>query len=559
MNLKNPIEVKTNYNFKVYRNGVLRQEVNTHNVICTIFYKKWGSHIWGPEINMCPLQVGSGVDIPSALDTSLTSLLWTINCDSSDLSYHLRETEDDVEWCQLTNKYTIPASTSYVGTIAECGLYSNGHNQCLITHSLLLDAEGNAISINKTDLDIVIIEVSIRFYFNNTEDIKVVPAQCTPFYRLFRSSDSSGTLGSYLTENVEALWSLRDPLTGNDMYPLSGNSAIATYFSTFLSTTLARSMDTSDSADRGLREVNVQGARLGSDFSSPGQHFIRGLRVGNMFIIPFPNEDIFPRYKIENMEVGIGDGITTEFVCPMNYFIEDTDEIYVDGILQVRGVDYTVECDNNNQMLPELMASNDAIITGPKFTLNSSCVQLPLFRAAITAPKIIHYYSSSNPINYSIDFDSSSPLFFDMEKEVKVNTFQIGKNYNYSSSGNIYYTLWASDDGEKYEELATIIKLDNTQAYKVTFDTVIKRYYKVTVSTASSYVSVGYIDPGSCSNYFMPKAIDKDELCLFGYVGHGIQFTNPPAEDAIITMSVYTDLPMKNENFVFDVNMKLTY
>ena len=40
MNLKSPIDVVTNYNFKVYRNGVLRQEVDTHNVICDWFWVK---------------------------------------------------------------------------------------------------------------------------------------------------------------------------------------------------------------------------------------------------------------------------------------------------------------------------------------------------------------------------------------------------------------------------------------------------------------------------------------------------------------------------------------
>ena len=560
MNLKSPVDVVTNYNFKVYRNGVLRQEVDTHNVICDWFWVKRSGKYDNTEIWTCPLCVGNGTDVtPTSTDATLKSQLWRVDCDSSATSYHLRESDDDVEWCQLTNKYTIPATASYVGTITECGLYGI-KNDCLTTHALLLDAEGNPISIDKTDLDLVKIEVSLRFYFNDSEDIKVYPAIQTPIwnnlYRGYVYLDWSGPhLAECLNENIEALWCVKDALLGKDLHPTPTRVHTPKWYSTYLSTVFARATDTSDSTSRGLREINVQGARLGTDFAPTGQHFIRGFRVANMFIIPLPNEKIFPRYEIKDMEVGIGDGTTTEFVCPMNYFIEDTDKVYLDGILQVRGVDYTLECDNNNQMLPELMASNDAIITGALNSDSNADVLLPLFRAALTDLKLNYsskYGIGGNVHSYVTHFSASQPILFDMEKEVKVNTFQIGKGY----ANNITYTLWASDDdGLTYTEVASITKTSNV-VYKVTFDTITARYFKVTSTKNSSGVGINYTDAG---NYSAPRAIDKDNLCLFGYVGHGIQFTNPPAADAIITMDASTDLPMKNENFVFDVNMKLTY
>lgn len=554
MNLKSPIDVVTNYNFKVYRNDVLRQEVNTHNVICDWFWVKRNGKTSSTEVWKCPLHVGNGTNVtPTSTDTALKSQLWGINCDNSATSYHLRESEDDVEWCQLTNKYTIPATASYVGTITECGLYGT-NNKCLTTHALLLDAEGNPISIDKTDLDLIKIEVSLRFYFNDSEDIKVYPANQTPIWNnLYGGTHLAGRLN----ENIEALWCVKDALLGKDLHPMPVRSgSTPSWYSTYLSTVFARNIDTSNSTDRVLREINVQGARLGTDFAPTGQHFIRGFRVANMFIIPLPNEKIFPRYEIKAMEVGIGNGTTTEFVCPMNYFIEDTDKVYVDGILQVRGVDYTLEYDNNNQMLPELMASNDAIITGALDSDSSAAnAYLPLFRAALTDLKITGtdaYGKNANAHSYVTHFSASQPILFDMEKEVKVNTFQIGKSH----ATKVTYTLWVSnDDGLTYTEVASITKTSRV-VYKVTFDTITARYFKVT----STKDSLGfYKGCDSAGSYSAPEAVDKDELCLFGYVGHGIQFTNPPAAGAIITMDASTDLPMKNENFVFDVNMKLTY
>lgn len=554
MNLKSPIDVVTNYNFKVYRNDVLRQEVNTHNVICDWFWVRRKGKESSAGVWECPLHVGNGTNVtPTSTDTALKSQLWGIDCDSSATSYHLRESVDDVEWCQLTNKYTIPATTSYVGTITECGLYGT-NNKCLTTHALLLDAEGNPISIDKTDLDLVKIEVSLRFYFNDSEDIKVYPANQTPIWNYLYGGVH---LAGCLNENIEALWCVKDALLGKDLHPMPiRNGSAPRWYSTYLSTVFARNKDTSDSTDRVLREINVQGARLGTDFAPTGQHFIRGFRVANMFIIPLPNEKIFPRYEIKDMEAGIGDGTTTEFVCPMNYFIEDTDKVYVDGILQVRGVDYTLEYDNNNQMLPELMASNDAIITGALDNdSNAANAYLPLFRAALTDLKLIGsdtYGKSGNAHSYVTHFSASQPILFDMEKEVKVNTFQIGKSH----ANKVTYTLWVSnDDGLTYTEVASITKTSSV-VYKVTFDTITARYFKVTSTKDSKGFYKGCNGAGS---YSAPGAVDKDELCLFGYVGHGIQFTNPPVAGAIITMDASTDLPMKNENFVFDVNMKLTY
>ena len=92
-----------------------------------------------------------------------------------------------------------------------------------------------------------------------------------------------------------------------------------------------------------------------------------------------------------------------------------------------------------------------------------------------------------------------------------------------------------------------------------------KQYFKVTVkyNSSDSNVSSGYTSGAfmnqSCSYYQLQSAIDPDTLWLLGYIGQGIVFTNPPAEGAVITMDASTDLPMKNENFVFDVDLTMTF
>ena len=565
INLQDHIKVVTNYNFKLLRNEVLLQEVNTHNILTDTFWSGSSDNSYRVTgIQSCAIKLGKGSGTPNTSDTDLFQPLWQKDKDSTSSSYHAKTSESNEEWIQLTNKYTFPANTTYVGTITECGLYETYRKLC--THALLLDAEGNPISIEKTDLDVLIIEVTIRLYFTENESIKMIRADHTPFWTHLFSGDSA-TACLHYTNNLEVLWSIQDSLNGNEMYLNNFSRGNAYEWNSYLSTAICNGKQNIPITTP--RELTFNAARLGTDWPVTGQHFIKGLRIMRSFIIPFPNTDIFPAYNITGMDVGIGDGETTEFICPMNYFVKDTDKIYIDGILQTRGVDYIVESDNNNQMLPELMACNDAIITGGYYDIDSSYnnnYHAPVFRAVLNATKLTGFssygfYAADNKATYATMFDKNRPLFIDMQKEVKVNTFQIGSSYNYSTSyEGVKYTLSYSDDGVDYVELATIIKTTNTVA-KVTFDTIIKRYFKVTieyVSNTSNVSSNAYSNTVESGSTYS-AAVDKNNLCLLGYVGHGIQFTNPPAEGAVITMDATTDLPMKNENFVFDATLRLSY
>lgn len=563
INLQDHVKVVTNYNFKLFRNEVLLQEVNTHNILTNPFWIGNSSYYYHDSgIQSCNIKLGSGSGTPTASDSDLFHPLWEKTKDSTSSNYHARTAESNEEWIQLTNTYTFPANTTYVGTITECGLYIFLKGLC--THALLLDAEGNPISIEKTDLDVLIIEVTIRLYFTENENIKMIRADHTTFWTHLFSNDSGGCIHN--NNDLEVLWSVQDSLDGNEMYLNSTSRGEAYNWNSYLSTAICNGKQSIPITTP--RELTFNTARLGTDWPVTGQHFIKGLRIMRSFIITFPNTDIFPAYDITGMDVGIGDGETTEFTCPMNYFVTDTDKIYIDDILQTRGVDYIVESDNNNQMLPELMACNDAIITGGYYQINeyNNNTYAPVFRAVLNATKLTGYTDSGfqqagNRATYVTMFDKDRPLFIDMQKEVKVNTFQIGSVYNYDTSyGGIKYTLSYSDDGVDYVELTTIIKTTNAVA-KVTFNTITKRYFKVAiehVSSTSNVSSGAYSNTVEASSAYS-EAVNKNNLCLLGYVGRGIQFTNPPAEGAVITMDATTDLPMKNENFVFDTTLKLSY
>ena len=72
----------------------------------------------------------------------------------------------------------------------------------------------------------------------------------------------------------------------------------------------------------------------------------------------FPNPDIFPNTTLSDMRVGTGDGVKVDFTPPLNLWVKDTERVFVDGVLQVRDVDYT--CDHRNN-LSELYSLNPSI------------------------------------------------------------------------------------------------------------------------------------------------------------------------------------------------------
>lgn len=558
-NLKDNLKVHTCYTFELMREGKCIQKEQTHNVLCKTLFNGGSS-----GLSSCQLYVGSGAGTPSYNDTALFNRLWNaaFSKDSADITYGDKTADTDA-FVKVALKYTIPATSTYVGNITECGLYSGG----LYSHAMLLDAEGNPITIEKTDLDILVVTVEVTFNCIETDTIKFVPMKYSPLCMAFKDD---GTLINWLNPRVAVLWSVEESKTAG-LFPTTWGGGSYGYKASYYTPANASHLPGATTSHAN-RVMKVSNARLGSTFPDNEQLFIKGLLVSNFFIIPFPNTDIFPVYTISNIDVGVGDGSATEFVCPLNYFMKDTDKVYINGVLKTRGVDYILDNENNNQAISTLMAANEAIITGGTASASYPC--LPVFRSVKTPAKVTGYsnygfYVAYNACNYPDSFSTEAPLFFDMQKDVRVNYLQIGAPYSGgTASGGVVYTVWYLDENEEWIECGKVSKPDNNNKVSVIFDTVTARYFKVTINYAtnptanltSNYYSA-YSSSSTCSSDGDGSAypIPLDKLCMLGYKGQGIVFTNPPAAGDIITMEADLDLPMKNGNFVFDVDLTLTY
>ena len=95
-----------------------------------------------------------------------------------------------------------------------------------------------------------------------------------------------------------------------------------------------------------------------------------------------------------------------------------------------------------------------------------------------------------------------------------------------------------SNDGEEWTDAGTVTIVNNVA--ELAFDTpVTARYWSFTISNRITGI--------------LFAAQGHDSLMAWGDT-KPITFTNPPAEGAVIKMNATVNCPMKNENFIIDVN-----
>lgn len=556
IDLRDCIKFDNTYHFKLIRDGKIIQEEITHNVVCKGFLGGDDDWVYGRN-----LFLGNGEGIPSYDDTSLFNIIWkTTNFSPKSQSFDSNVSDDGKEaYAANILKYVIPASSAYVGTITECGIgtwtdYGGNYIRELYTHALIYDAEGNPISIEKTDLDVLEIEVVLKVVAKENDILKLLPWEHNPLHHLFYSENESAKFQAVMKPRISAMLSSTLTKTGglySDFYH-SGSIFYAGYY--MKNYTDIKIPNKNATFNRDTKIMTIPSCRIGTTFEDDEQLFIKGLTICNAFYIPFPNNFIFPTYTIENIDVGTGDGEQSIFTCPLGYFVNHSEQIKIDGVLQQEGVDYIIE--ENSLRCSNLMASNEAVITGG-VSSDYASRYYPLFLSCKDFATSGNFDKNVGNIPYG--FNSAKPLFFDCLKPTRVNYFQMGKALN--SSGKFSF-FGRNSEEEDWNEIISF-NHNVSEISSLTFEEVNYRYYKVSTDRSS----VVEYNKNNNTNYhnksdsqYEPSCIfKKDELCMFGYKGRGIIFTNPPAAGSVITMSADTDLPMKNNNFVLDFAITLQF
>lgn len=491
-----------------------------HNIPCNYFYNLLSqdrhTSLYGDNYFLKKLLLGSGSAEPSATDTALTSQLFSVE---------FSEVTDQVMGADLlsagfTLKAVIPASSSYVGSIREVGIQSSNNQLC--THALLKDAEGQPITIEKTEIMQLTVLCTLTFTVTDA------PARFSvlPFFK-YRLEDptpyhiaySGGGTGNYV--NMQICSNRKEYLRVVD-----GKQIVYSPRSIF-SKNISNLPNTWNAT---TRKTTISGCRI---LATEGNtHYVHQIRIGGKLFcgISFPNATYFPLQVLADLPVGTGDGSNTDFNPPLAFWVKDTEEIFIDGVRQVRGVDYTCDYYNNLADLEELYPSNAALVIGGHPN---------------TGYNYCRFYKSDNTADfepsYSVTIKPEKPLIVELPIEddpardwtVDCWTMRTGSSSYAVKTMLVEY----SDDMEHWTEAGKITRSFYNNWQTLSFEAVKKKYWRFTMEAQNTVPANGL------------------HLQMYARrTGQPIRFTTAPPQGAVITMNATIDRPLKNDKHALDFN-----
>lgn len=509
------------------------------------------------------IRVGKGTAEPKVTDTSLGSALW-----SADASLSKFEWIGD-NAARVIATATFPATSSYVGNVTEVALYSCSaiydygykytQGPTMSTHALLTDSEGQPISFNKTDLDILKVTVVVELYLENVNADFTMFKHTHYVHNRLSPNANVGTGGIVDDYGYLHLFRFGHTIAGRNVIS-SSNSMTQLGNELEIRTGFSSSASTFDVANRTAYQTTAV-TRVGTD-NITSERYFDSIVFPLLGFWQLPNENVFPAYSIKGISIGIGDGVKTQFLNPLSYFKADTDKVYKNGVLLTRGVDYSISSHSNVNGLPELCyrMQPNKVHSARNHASGISDV-IPFFK--IGQFNLIK--TNSNNINRNTEachFSSAYPLYFEYDEPTTLNSFkctgglfrlyQSGNTTNIGSlnTGTKFY-LDCSEDGATYTNVCEIITTGTAGRVSIDFADTTAKYWRLRVddaSVSSSYSVMYYSNNGNEDGYvFLYK---KEPY---------ITFTEAPAEGDILTMEVDMDLIMKNSNFVLDISSRIDF
>lgn len=526
--MKPSIHCKNLYTIrKVDADGVETELARFHNTPLQVFYNalSGANGYAGRDNSIHSCWFGTGTSQPTGSETSLERPLWTYGWNYSNIISWEKYLNEDRHIC---HKYTfkIAADIDHVGTVSEVGIaFTTGNPGLgLGTRALILDAEGNPITISKTDLEVLFVDVLFEFTLQNSDAFKWLPEN----YIYYGAKSGTGWGPMFGLGRLDRIFFLGKMDDDGFNYRLTTLEPAKQY---------TGNNHTVSFINNRLQQTVI-----------PTQRFIKAIGVGgnsNNMILGYwklPNADVIPPKVLSGMQVGVGDGVTREFNAPLAEWVKNTEEIFVNDILQVRGVDYVCSNDANSLDLPECSMLREMEYIG-EYTTAPQAVTLPIkgtppYKNGIFPAAL--WDSDHRTITYAFpENDVKAIKRLVLKNFIAYSRITSGSSSYNSNWSNAVWTIQYSQDGTEWQDAGEAVIDSSNRAELVLPSAVTARYWSFTISnriTGVLFAASGY-----------------DSI-----IGYGeslpITFTNPPAEGAVIKMNATVDCPMKNENFIIDVN-----
>ena len=544
MNADIQMSFKNNYHVELVEanTGTIKQSGDFHNtVISNFYYLLTGANF--KEI-LGALDVGSGTSTPSFTDTSLANKLWRASGSAVSFSWLTDYT------ARASCTYTFPATTDYVGTVTEVGLVSKSYYSGsfvvnsygkMVTRALLTDSEGQIISFEKTDLDILKITVTVELTFSSSNDsFKIFKRN----YLTRRILDSSISSSSYALNVAYGYVNLcryyADMELANMYYDSSTDQALTA----------------TPTGDFTTRLITYPSTRLPATTITDERYF-KAIALPGLGYWELPNEEIFPAYTISGISIGTGDGTTTAFTNPLCYFKAGTDKVYKNGVQLTRGVDYTINNRGNAKCLPEVAEFDTPIkVKSDVSSVTTLSSIVPFIASAQDVTTLRNSVQESLFSGFSLTFNQANPLYIEYAEATTFNclkcvgqfvAFSGTNGYNNVPNGSKIH-LDYSIDGVEYTELGSYTTTSTSNhTFSLDFADTTAKYWRLRVTTTVSG-EIGFSSGFSGEQFITLNR--KDPY---------ITFIEAPADGDVLTMDVDMDVIMKNANFVVDAGCTISF
>ena len=324
MQVKQSINIHNRFDIEVkdVRTGRVKQRATAYNIVLNQMYTR----LCGGSSYFANIHFGTGA---GELNPSRTSLFTHLGTKAAILDELIKAVPVS-KW----KRKIVLNPEEYVGDIiTETGIAFGSSASNLVTHALLKDSEGNPISINKTNTDVVTIYATVFITFTNTIPELIltgVPSNNQLINYLTGGSAPSGSFG--VTEVVNGF-----------------NRLGSTPNVTWISDTVNKQ-----------RKTNM--SRFGI---TEGNGNIKALEFSSLFSLELPANGIFSGQPYVGINVGVGDGVQKVFDLPSANIRNTSIVIKKDGVinneLQKRVLPFFASRRTNPSSLPPANAYGVAL------------------------------------------------------------------------------------------------------------------------------------------------------------------------------------------------------
>jgi hypothetical protein len=534
------------------------EKYDCHNTICDAFKFRFTNGKASAFLTYdsrdskfrCSLAVGDGSTTPTATDTALTHQLFTVKAQTDGVT----TISADCKTATAKIKFILPANASYVGNLKECGLVVG---DSLVTHSLFKDAEGNPITIEKTDLD----EVVITYIISIT------------------SNSANGAIGFAEATGIKALAGI--PSASTDYAQIHAHvnkmhlSHDANYV--YVKKTYHEQIAQGNPGTQDAPYIVVPVTRIAQQHAF-NNHFIQSIALTGCSsdewmpqdVFTLPDFDVMAQAELKDYLIGTGDGSTTDFTPPIPAWLANTEKIYVNDVLKTRGVDYTCDPKHNLQHNIELMPIFNAnIISGHIGKSGIGNQYVSSIYIADDGTSIRRVEDTNELVGFAVaknanrDFNliyltPSDPFILELADEDAllsntVDTIYISTYWQDSSKSQYNYdevTLEASDDLENWETILSNVTGRPDGVREASPDSKpLSQWAKYTLATPvnKKYWRIS-IDMAGTSKH------DNFGLLLM-HEGAPIHFSTAPSAGDVIKMDCGIDRIWKDDQHVADVTL----